>query len=52
MVRTTNISEKDKRFMKLAKQVQDTIKTPKEWREFKTYTDFYFKKLPSFQDKK
>lgn len=48
-----NISEatkKDLDFMKLGKQVQKVIKNKKDWVAFKSYADFYFKKLPSHLD--
>lgn len=52
-----NISEmtkQDKEFMKLRDQVFKKIpqgtKNSKKWKAFSSYMNFYYKKLPSFQD--
>lgn len=49
-MRETALTKRDRDFMELGKKVQEVIKTPAEWKRFKQYTDFYYKKLPSMQD--
>ena len=49
-MRSTAMTQKDKDFMKLGKQVHEVIKTPKEWREFKQYCDFYYKKHMNMEE--
>lgn len=42
MSRDTFITPRDKKIMKLSKQVQAVIKTRKEWNEFKEYMKVYY----------
>ncbi len=49
-MRDTHMTEKDRIFMKLGKEVREAIKTPKEWREFKKYCDVYYQRVKSFQE--
>lgn len=51
MTRTTSMTKQDQEFMKLRDQVFKVIpqgtSNGKQWRAFREYMDFYYKKLPS-----
>lgn len=44
MPRPTQTTKKEKEFMQLRDYVLDTVKTPKDWKEFKSYMDAYYAK--------